>query len=216
MYIVAIIIFLFIFNKASAQPWDDAINQIETEWAKIYYGLPREERSPAYQELLEKTIVIAQQYPNSSEVIYWQAIIKANDAEHHHSLAALHNVYESRDLLNKVIAMNPNTLEGSAYVALATLYFMVPPPPIAFGDDEQAEALFKTAMGINPIGIDVNYFYGNFLRSKKLFKEAEIFYQKALDAPIRDNQQYSDNQLKHEAMVALEYAKQHKTDDVRH
>ena len=216
MHLVAIIFLLLTFNSANARPWDDAINQIETEWALIYYGLPREERLPAYQTLLEKTTVIAKQYPNSSEVIYWQAIIKANDAEHRHSLAALHSVYEARDLLNKVIAMNPSTLEGSAYVALATLYFMVPPPPIAFGDDDKAEELFKIAMTINPIGIDVNYFYGNFLRSKKLFTEAEIYYHKALEAPVRDNQQYSDNQLKQEAIVALEYAKQHKTDDVRH
>lgn len=46
---------------------------------------------------------------------------------------------EAKVLLEQVIEKAPETLDGSAYTSLGSLYYQVPGWPIGFGDDDKAE-----------------------------------------------------------------------------
>lgn len=207
-------VLLLLLSKAVvAETFADAVNRIESEWATIHYGLPKDKQAAAYQPLLEKTIALAKHYPKSAEPIYWEAVIKANNAEYEDTVSALNTINEVHKLLDKVIVINPNAVNGSAYVVLGALYYMTPAWPIAFGDNDKAEELLQKALKINPKGIDSNYFYGNFLLSKNEFKAAETYFNNAIAAPVRPNQAYGDNELKKEAEAALQKAKQGKKNE---
>ncbi len=74
------------FAPAIAYPLKDTVNALESEWAHIYYGLPKAQQAFSYQQLLEKTVNLAEQYPNNPDILYWQAVIKANYAEYQSEL----------------------------------------------------------------------------------------------------------------------------------
>jgi len=190
----------------------DALNRIESEWASIYYGMPKQQQGAAYARLLDKTLTLSRQYPQDTGALFWHAVVKASYADHQDPVSALAAIYDVRDLLTKVITINPNTMGGSAYVALGTLYYRVPAWPIAFGDNKEAEKLFQTALKISPNGIDSNYFYAEFLLATHQLKEAEIHFERAGAAPVRPEQTYADTQLKNEAKLALKIIRDKKAD----
>jgi tetratricopeptide (TPR) repeat protein len=181
----------------------DTLNSIESEWASIYYGLPRAKQPAAYPVLLDKTEQLITQYPNDARVIYWHALIKVASADYKNPVAALHTIHEVRDLLTKAIAINPQVMNGAAYVVLGTLYDKVPPWPIGFGNDNTAKSMLETALKINPNGIASNYFYGQFLSRHDNIPAAKVYFDKALAAPIRPNQVYADQQMKLKVEHAL-------------
>jgi len=197
---------------------DGAVNSvqaIESEWASIYYNLPKISQEAAYDALLKKTVKLAEQYPTSSEPLFWQAVILATNAELQDGFSALNAIHKSRDLLLKSINMNPQTANGSAYVTLGSLYYMVPKWPIAFGDTKKAEQMFQAALKINPNGIDTNYFYGDFLLANNQAEEAEKYFERALSAPTREDQPFADNKLKEEVKLALANTKNRKINGVK-
>ena len=49
----------------------------------------------------------------------------------------------------KAIEINPQAMDGSAYVTLGTLYYMAPKWPIGFGDEATAQKMLQTALKIN-------------------------------------------------------------------
>ncbi|ESS72207.1 hypothetical protein MGMO_66c00460 [Methyloglobulus morosus KoM1] len=193
----------------------NSVQAIESEWASIYYTLPKSSQEGAYDALLKKATKLTEQHPNSSELLFWQAVILATNAELQDGFTALNAIHKSRDLLLQSIKMNPQTANGSAYVTLGTLYYMAPKWPIAFGDTEKAEQMFQAALKINPNGIDANYFYGDFLRANNHPTEAEIYFEKALSAPSRDDQLFADNKLKDEVKLALANTKNRKINGVK-
>ncbi len=117
--------------------------------------------------------------------------------------------------MQKVIELNPKTANGSAYVTLATLYYMSPDWPIAFGSDERAEQMFKEALSINPNSIDANYFYGDFLLDNNQPNKAQKYFEKAVSLPSRQEQRFADDQLKAEAKKALSSAKNRKITGIK-
>ena len=112
-------------------------------------------------------------------------------------------INEVRDLLTKAIAINPQVMNGAAYIVLGTLYDKVPSWPIAFGDDDTAKALLETALKINPNGLVSNYFYGEFLLAHDDETAAEHYFKLALAAPIRVEQRYADQQMRYKVQRAL-------------
>lgn len=207
---VTFVVFLLLNTHAFADTLAESLLSIESEWANIYYKTPVHQQKQAFEKLYDFSSQVAHQYPNKAEVITWQAIIKATNAAHMDGLSALNAIYEARDLLNSAIALDRETLNGSALVTLATLYYMAPGWPIAFGDQAKAEQLLLTALKINPNGIDTNYFYADFLLTQDRPKEAEIYFTKAINAPKRELQLYADQQLQNEALKGLEKTQQRK------
>jgi len=187
-----------------------SLQNIESGWATIYYNTPESKQSPAYHQLLDKVRALQEQHPNDTDLIFWQAVIKATNADHQDALTALNAIKDARALLTKAIQINPETMNGSAYVTLGTLYYMVPKWPIAFGDDRIAQELLEAALQINPTGIDSNYFYGDFLLSQDKVDEAIKYFKRAATSPARNEQLYADNQLKAKASLALKNAKERK------
>lgn len=188
---------------AGAGELDAALNRIEAQWAKIYYGLPDAEKGAAYTRLLEVAAQLSAQHPGHAGAMFWRATIMANNANYQSGVTALHTIHEVRDLLQKTIAMDPSAMGGGAYVVLGTLYHKAPAWPIAFGDDDEAERLLQTGVKVNPNGIDTNFFYGEFLLDQDNLVEAERFFERALKAPIRPEQVFADTELKKIAVAAL-------------
>ena len=201
---IIFVVFLLLSQHGVAESLQVDLNSIESEWASIYYGVPKAKQKAAYEKLLVKTENLAHRYPKDAGAMYWQAVIKASYADHQDAVSALDAIFEVRDLLKEAIKINPKTMNGSAYVVLGTLYYMAPAWPIAFGDDDEADKLLKTALEISPDGIDSNYFYGEFLVNNNKLKEAESYFEKASKAPIRREQVYGDTRLQEEAKAALQ------------
>ncbi|WP_109867642.1 tetratricopeptide repeat protein [Methylocucumis oryzae] len=74
---------------------------------------------------------------------------------------------------------------------------------MAFGDDDAAESYLKKALSINPEGLETNYYYGNFLADQDQAEQALSYLKKAINAPIRPEQVFSDTQMQNEAKLAL-------------
>jgi len=201
---------LLLSSQCLAENLNDSLQSIESEWASIYYRMPKQKRGPEYCRLLDKTITLSRQHPKNAEPIIWEAIVKATNADHQDAVSALKAIHEARDLLHKAIVINPQAMSGSAYVTLGTLYYMAPKWPIGFGDEATAEKMLQTALKINPNGIDSNYFYGDFLLSNNRLNEAEKYFKRAIAVPARTEQAYADNQLKEDAKRALKNTKERK------
>ena len=201
---------LLLSNQCFANSLQNSLEAIESEWANIYYKMAKQEQKSAYPYLLDKAVKLSSQYSEQAEPLFWQAVIKATYAEYQDAISALESIHEARDLLIKAISIDPNTMNGSAYVTLGTLYYRVPKWPIAFGDNAKAKQMLETALKINPNGVDANYYYGDFLLSNNQITEAEHYLTKAAEVRIEANQSYTDFRLKEEAKFALLKAKSKK------
>ncbi|MCQ8104184.1 hypothetical protein NP590_08715 [Methylomonas sp. SURF-2] len=188
-----------------------SIAHLESAWAAAYYQNDEAQQRQAYPELLEKAKELVHRYPNAAEPKIWQATIMSTNAAFESSLTALSTLEKAKRLLEQAIRIDPNALDGAAYVTLGTLYYMVPGWPVSFGDDEMAEQLLKASLQINPNGIDANYFYADFLLRQDRAAEAEAFFHKASQAPVRTQQVFADTQLQNEAKLALAHAQQRKS-----
>ncbi len=208
--IVAIL--LLLSNVLSANDITPEVNKIESEWANIHYSKNSSEQRKEYPSLLNKTRVLLKKHPKAVELVIWQAIIISTNAAYQTPFTALESLQLAKTLLELAIRKKPEALDGAAYVALGTLYYMVPGWPISFGDQKKAEQLLKIALEINPHGIDPNYFYADYLLTKGLVKEAERYFKLAIRAPSRPEQLFADNQLKNEALVSLQKTEQRKFD----
>ncbi len=204
------VVLLVLSNQGFAEPLKEASNAIETEWASIYYSHPKSKQGDAYIRLLDKAADLSRQYPDAAEPLFWQAVLKASYADQQDAFSALSAILEARDLLIKAIKIDPKTMGGSAYVTLGTLYYMAPVWPISFGDDLAAQQMLEIALKINPVSIDANYFYGEFLMRHNRPDDAVLYFERATAAPARVEQIYADSQIKAEARIALKNTQERK------
>jgi len=179
------------------------INLIESSWATIYYSENNDQQRLHYPALIRKTEALSKKYPDTIEPVIWKAILIATNATYESPFTALESINTAKELLEYSIKKQPDALEGAAQVVLATLYYMTPGWPISFGNNKRAEHLFQTALKINPLGIDSNYFYGDYLLSQGNTKKAQTYFKRALESPVRQHQKFADTQLKQEALTAL-------------
>ena len=215
MKLTTFVALLILSFQCLADDLSSKVQSIESEWASIYYKLPKNKQEAAYDILLAKNQHLAEQFPNSAELLFWQALVLASNAELQDGYTALKAIHKARDLLQAALKIDPQTANGSAYVTLGTLYYMVPSWPIAFGDKNIAEQMFQSALKINPNGIDTNYFYGDFLLANNQPKAAQEYFEKALSAPTRKEQSFADSKLKDEVKLALANTKNRKLNGVK-
>ncbi len=198
------VVFCLLLNDSCfADNLSNKLRRLESEWAQIYYSYPKSKQPEAYQHLLKKTASLVEKHPQRAEPKILHAVVISTNAGVENGFSALSSIRQARDLLLAAIALDPNAFDGSAFVNLGTLYYMVPGWPIAFGDNEKAEQLLLTALKINPNGIDANYFYGDFLLTQGKTEEAIKYFTLALNAPVRAEQAFADNKLQEEARTAL-------------
>ena len=160
------------------------VREIQYEWAKLYYM--DEFRNVNYRELqalAEKANEVAATHPQSAEALVWDAIVLSTLAEKKGGLGALSLVKEAKRKLEQAEAIDSAVLGGSVYASLGSLYSKVPGWPIGFGSDKEAEKYFKKALAINPQGLDINYFFAEYLADNGEDQLALEYVDKALQAP---------------------------------
>lgn len=212
MNIATVVVFLLLFTAPlSASELNSSITHLESAWAAAYYQRDEDLQKQTYPLLINKAAELAKRYPNAAEPRIWQATIMATNAALESSLTALSTLQRAKNLLEEAIRINPNALDGAAYVTLGTLYYMLPGWPVSFGDDDLAEQMLQASLKINPQGIDANYFYADFLLRQDRAAEAEEFFHTAAQAPVRKQQTFADTQLQNEARLALAHTQQRKT-----
>ena len=179
-YLVAGLLAGFSLNILAAD-----IAPLQQRWAEIQYQLPEDQKADAFEALAAEAGQALAQEPDDAPLLIWRGIILSSWAGADGGLGALGKVKEAKSLFEHALQVDPQALQGSAYTSLGALYYQVPGWPIGFGDDEQAEALLKQALALNPDGIDSNYFWGDYLIDQKRYAEARAALLKAQAAAPR-------------------------------
>ena len=179
------------------------LERIQGRWAEINYQTPAAQRETAFADLAQLAERAVAAEPQAAELRIWKAIVLSTWAGAKGGLGALDLVKQAKSELEQALKLDAKALDGSAYTSLGSLYYQVPGWPIAFGDDEKAEAMLKTALSLNPNGIDPNYFYGDFLVRKKRYREAKAALEKALAAADRPARASADAGRREEARKLL-------------
>ncbi len=177
---------------------------LQTEWARIKYQAPDDDSKIAgYTRLGEYAARVNAVYPQHAEPRIWEAIILSSEAGVKKSLSSLWKVIRARELLESAIAIDETALDGSAHASLGSLYYQVPGWPVSFGSNDKAEHHLKAALAINPDGIDPNFFYGDYLMSKKKYEQAAAVLAHALEAAPRPGRELADAGRRQEIKAAL-------------
>ncbi len=181
------------------------VKEIQFEWARLYYideFLNQNLRE--LQTLADHAGQVAEQHPESAEALVWNAIVLSTLAEKKGGLGALGLVKQARARLEQAEAIDPAVLGGSVYASLGTLYSKVPGWPIGFGSDKKAEQYFKKALSINPQGLDINYFFAEYLAEQGQEQLALEYIDKALQAPLMAERPVADKGRRAQAMKLRE------------
>ena len=192
---------LLCFQSAFAG-MDEDVFQLKKTWEQLKYKTPLQEQEKGFEALLNQSQKITSQYPDKAEPLVWQGIIEGTFAGVRNGisgqLAALSLVKDAKIHFEQAIKIDPQGSNGSAYTSLGSLYYQVPPWPIAYGDNEKARELLVKGVNLNPDGIDANFFYGEFLYKRgELNKAAEVL-KKGLQAAPREGREIADEGRKKE------------------
>jgi tetratricopeptide (TPR) repeat protein len=181
------------------------VREIQFEWARLYYM--DEFLNVNYRELealVEKANQVAAEHPRNAEALVWDAIVMSTMAEKKGGLGALSLVKKARLKLEEAEAIDATVLGGSVYASLGTLYSKVPGWPFGFGSDEKAEEYFKKALAINPQGLDINYFFAEYLADNGDQQLALVYVYKALQAPRMAERPVADKGRREQALKLRE------------
>jgi len=187
-----LIIVLACSQQVLASPADDALLELQRDWAVANYDQKGDAQVAAFEQLIVKSQQATSTYPDAAGIWIWDGIIRSSFAGVRGGLGALSLAKESRASLEKAMELDADALDGSAYTSLGTLYFKVPGWPVGFGSDKKAAKLLEQALAINPDGIDPNYFYADYLISRKDYDKAEHFLLKAQQAAPRAGRERAD------------------------
>ena len=189
---------------ALAAPVDDAVADLQHEWETIRYRTPTAQQAERFEALAGKSHKVVASYPNRAEPLIWEGIIVSTLAGAKGGLGALSLAKDAKAMYEQALKLDPGALDGSAYNSLAVLYYKVPGWPIGFGDKAKAKELLDKAAAINPKGIDVNYFYGEYLVETGKPAEAIAYLERSLAAPARPGREIADAGRKEEAKALLD------------
>ncbi len=181
----------------------EEVREIGRRWDEIAYHWPKSRRPQGLGILLADIERLKSRYPHRAEPLIWQAIALATLASLDLGLSSLDHATQARDLLLRAVAIDPDAMRGSAYLALACLYYKVPGWPLSFGDAEKAEYYFQKALTLNPGGIENHYYYGHFLGKTGRVQEALAHFQQAARLPPDPDQPYLSLKLQRKAREKL-------------
>jgi tetratricopeptide (TPR) repeat protein len=189
---------------ARADDMNDGILTLQHAWEHVHYQVPKDAQDAAFPAVEKMADSLVEHYPGCAEPLVWKAIVLSTHAGANGGLGALGMVRQARDLLEQAEKINPDTLDGSIYTTLGSLYYQVPGWPLGYGDDKKAEQFLKKALAINPTGIDANYFYGDFLYRQGHYDEALAALHKALQAPPRPERPLADQGRREEIQAIID------------
>ena len=179
------------------------LQQLMRQWAHVNYELKGDDQEDAFAELAKNAQAYSKTHPDEAEGHIWSGIIHSSYAGAKGGLGALGLAKEAKKDFEMAMSINGQALQGSAYTSLGTLYAQVPGWPIGFGDDEKAQELFKKSLAINPDGIDINYFYAQFLYDERKYKQAKAHLLRAQAAAPRAERPLADKYRQQEVAQLL-------------
>ncbi|WP_440056992.1 tetratricopeptide repeat protein (plasmid) [Pseudoalteromonas sp. T1lg65] len=203
LFSLCILTSLLLTSTQALAAFDDDLLRIQKQWAVVNYEAKDDNQQRSFDELIKQTNTFVQNYPQRAEAYIWQGIVKSSYAGAKGGLGALGLAKEAKASLEKALELDKSALSGSALTSLGTLYAQVPGWPIGFGSDKKAEQLFKESLAINPQGIDVNYFYGQFLYAERKYQAAHDYLIKAQQAPRRPGRDKADDYRQKEIAALL-------------
>jgi tetratricopeptide (TPR) repeat protein len=181
---------------------DEDVFQLKKTWEQLKYKTLLSEQEKGFESLLAQSEKVTAQYPDKAEPLVWQGIIEGTFAGVRNGirgqLAALSLVKDAKQHFEQAIKIDPNGSDGSAFTSLGSLYYQVPPWPIAYGDNDKAKDMLLKGLEINPDGIDANYFYGEFLFKRGQLNKATEVLKKGLLASPREGREVADEGRKKE------------------
>jgi len=188
------------FAEPVAAVANGEISSIQHEWARLYYA---DEFTEAHykqlQALARRANINSADHPDDAAALAWDAIVLSTLAEKKGGIGALSLVKEAKNKLEQAEAIDGTVLHGSVYASLGTLYAKVPGWPISFGSDRKARAYLEKALALNPDGLDINYFYADFLADNDEPQAALIHIEKALGAPALADRPLADKGRRQQA-----------------
>ena len=188
---------------AIAQDSKLLLNELQSGWAIANYQLTDKEQITAFEALIAKGEASLDLNSNDAEIHVWTGILQSTLAGAKGGLGALSLAKAAKAHLESAIELDGTVLSGSAYTSLGVLYNSVPGWPIGFGDKKKSLKNLKRALEINPNGLDSNYFYADFLVSKKDYTDAKSYFEKALRAAPRTGRELADAGRRNEIQLAL-------------
>jgi len=189
------------FAGLSSSAQSPEVREIQYEWARLYYldeFLNQNFRE--LQALARKANQVSHDHPQSAEALVWDAIVLSTLAEKKGGLGALSLVKEAKLKLEQAESIDPTVLGGSVYASLGSLYAKVPGWPIGFGSDKKAEKYFKKALALNPEGLDINYFFAEYLSENGEEKLALEYVERALQSPKMEDRPLADQGRREQAL----------------
>ncbi|XKE44600.1 hypothetical protein LG302_14655 [Halomonas organivorans] len=189
---------------AEALAWEDELFSLRSRWEHTTTAMDEARRVDALEALAEEAEDLADAHPEASTVLVWQGIVLASLAREAGGLDALGAAKEARRVLERALELDPRGHHGSAYVTLGALYDRAPGWPVAFGDDDTAERMFREALEIRPEGIDVHYYYAAYLEEEGREDEALVHARRAANGQAREGREASDEALREKAWAMVD------------
>ena len=190
-------------SPLTATAFEGELFSLKNRWEHTVTDMPANERESTLKTLAGEVEQLVEEHQDEADVLVWQGIILASYARERGGLGALGTAGDARDALEKAIEIDPQGLNGSAYVTLGALYDRAPGRPLGFGNSETAERMFQRALEIRPDGIDVNYYYAAFLKEEGNEQAAREHAQRAVNGNARESRQVSDEALRRDAETLL-------------
>ena len=185
---------LITFTSYSAWAgFSEELAAVQTRWAEVNYEMQDDAQEQAFEALVAQCQQLVAAHPERAEAYIWQGIVQSSFAGAKGGLGALGLAKQAKASLEQAIDLDKTALSGSALTSLGTLYAQVPGWPIGFGSDKKAQQLFQQSLALNPTGIDVNYFYAQYLYDEHDYKAALNHLKKAQQAPSRDGREKADH-----------------------
>ena len=188
---------------ASADAFDDDLLDLQHRWAQANYEISGKEQKKAFKALLADARRFSESHPGRAEALVWHGIVASTYAGVKGPFGAMSLAKEAREALLAAEALDPDTLDGSVYTSLGTLYYKVPGGIIGFGDKTLAREYLEKALRANPEGIDPNYFYADYLYEQKQYPAAREALLKAQHAPDRPGRRLADEGRRREIAELL-------------
>lgn len=179
--------------SVSALAQSPALLDVQHTWAAINYQTDdADQQLTQFKSLVENARELVSASPDDAAALTWLGISQASAARAKGGLGALDYAEDAKENFEKAIAIDPAVLDGAALFSLGALYHKVPGWPVSFGDDDEAESLFKRALQVSPEGMDANYFYAEFLVDEGEYSRAYDYLTKAQQAPPRTERPLAD------------------------
>lgn len=183
------------------------VQVVKDQWEQIFFGHPPAQQLPELMALVPKADALIAQFPYSADPLILKALMNCSLAANEGGFGALGRLRDTKGILEKALAINPQAMQGSGYVILGNLYFRLPGWPLSYGDDELARRNLEMGLRLYPDNLDTNYYYGDFLMEQGEYALALRYFEHAEKAEVRADSNLSDRKLKAELVDALKDAR---------